>query len=104
MGTARYRSPHRRNRKLTISGSDVGSVLAAEIKAQIPRYIELIADGSVQVPFRTLRLSDTAIAWAASAEPGPRVARVGPHECARELACAIASGAWRRSAGAARRR
>jgi NADPH:quinone reductase-like Zn-dependent oxidoreductase len=62
-----------RSRKLTISGSGAGSVPAAQIKAQIPRYIQLIADGSVQVPFRTLPLSAVAEAWPASAESGPRV-------------------------------
>jgi len=65
-----------RSRKLTISGSGAGSVPAAEIKAQIPRYIQLIADGSVQVPFRTFPLSDAAAAWTASAESGPRVVLV----------------------------
>jgi NADPH:quinone reductase-like Zn-dependent oxidoreductase len=62
-----------RSRKLTISGSGAGSVPAAELKAQIPPYIQLIADGSVQVPFRTFPLSAIAEAWPASAEPGPRV-------------------------------
>jgi NADPH:quinone reductase-like Zn-dependent oxidoreductase len=62
-----------RSRKLTISGSGAGSIPAAEIKAQIPHYIQLIADGSVQVPFRTFPLSAVAEAWPASAEPGPRV-------------------------------
>ena len=57
-----------RSRKLTISGSGAGSVAAADIKAQIPAYIRLIADGSVQVPFRTFPLSDAGAAWTASAE------------------------------------
>ncbi len=65
-----------RSRKLTISGSGAGSVPAAEIKAQIPRYLQLIADGSVQVPYRTFPLSDAGTAWAASAESGPRVVLV----------------------------
>lgn len=65
-----------RSRKLTISGSGAGSVPAAEIKAQIPRYLQLIADGSVQVPYRTYPLSDAGTAWAVSAEPGPRVVLV----------------------------
>ena len=51
-------------------------VPAAEIKAQLPRYLRLIADGSVQVPFRTFPLSDVAAAWTASAESGPRVVLV----------------------------
>ena len=65
-----------RSRKLTISGSGAGSVAAADIKAQIPAYIQLIADGSVQVPFRTFPLSDAGAAWTASAESGPRVVLV----------------------------
>jgi NADPH:quinone reductase-like Zn-dependent oxidoreductase len=65
-----------RSRKLTISGSGAGSVPAAEIKAQIPLYLQLIADGSVQVPFRTFPLSDVAAAWTASAGSGPRVVLV----------------------------
>ena len=62
-----------RSRKLTISGSGAGSVGAADIKAQIPVYLELITSGSVQVPFRTFPLSDVSAAWTASAETGPRV-------------------------------
>ena len=65
-----------RSRKLTISGSGIGSVGAGQIRARIPDYIKLIADGSVQVPFRAFRLSDAAQAWAASAESGPRVVLV----------------------------
>jgi NADPH:quinone reductase-like Zn-dependent oxidoreductase len=65
-----------RSRKLTISGSGAGSVPAAEIRAQIPRYLRLIADGSVQVPFRTFPLSDVAAAWTTSAGSGPRVVLV----------------------------
>ena len=62
-----------RSRKLTISGSGAGSVPAAAIKAEIPRYIKLIADGSVQVPYRTFPLSEAGAAWTASAQAGPRV-------------------------------
>jgi NADPH:quinone reductase-like Zn-dependent oxidoreductase len=65
-----------RSRKITISGSGAGSVAAAGIKAQIPVYIQLIADGSVQVPYRTFPLSDAAAAWTVSAESGPRVVLV----------------------------
>jgi NADPH:quinone reductase-like Zn-dependent oxidoreductase len=65
-----------RSRKLTISGSGAGSVPAARIKAQIPVYIQLIADGSVQVPFRTFPLSDVGAAWTSSVETGPRVVLV----------------------------
>ena len=62
-----------RSRKVTISGSGIGSVPASEIQARIPGYIKLIADGSVQVPFRIFKLSDVSTAWPASAETGPRV-------------------------------
>ena len=65
-----------RSRKLTISGSGAGSVAAADITAQIPAYIQLIANGSVQVPYRTFPLSDISAAWITSAEPGPRVVLV----------------------------
>jgi NADPH:quinone reductase-like Zn-dependent oxidoreductase len=65
-----------RSRKLTISGSGAGSVAAADIKAQIPVYIQLIADGTVEVPFRTFPLSRVGAAWTASTEPGPRVVLV----------------------------
>jgi NADPH:quinone reductase-like Zn-dependent oxidoreductase len=64
------------SRKLTISGSGAGSVSAADVKGQIPVYIKLIAEGSVQVPFRTFLLSDVGAAWTASAEAGPRVVLV----------------------------
>jgi NADPH:quinone reductase-like Zn-dependent oxidoreductase len=65
-----------RSRRLTISGSGAGSVPAATIRAEIPRYVQLIADGSVQVPYRTFPLSDVAAAWTESAESGPRVVLV----------------------------
>jgi NADPH:quinone reductase-like Zn-dependent oxidoreductase len=65
-----------RSRNLTISGSGIGSVAASAIQARIPGYIKLIADGSIQVPFRVFPLSDVSAAWAASADAGPRVVLV----------------------------
>jgi NADPH:quinone reductase-like Zn-dependent oxidoreductase len=62
-----------RSRRITISGSGAGSVSGAEIRAQIPRYIELIGSGAVDVPFRTFPLSDIATAWTESAKSGARV-------------------------------
>ena len=59
-----------------LAGSPASSVPAAEIKTQIPGYLQLIADGSVQVPYRTFPLSDAGTAWAVSAESGPRVVLV----------------------------
>ena len=67
-----------RRRKLTISGSGAGSVSAADIKGQIPVSIKLMAEGSVQVPFRTFLLSDVSAPWTASAQAGPRVVLVPP--------------------------
>jgi hypothetical protein len=52
------------------------SVAAADIQAQIPAYLQLIADGSVQVPYRTFPLSQAGAAWTASAQAGPRVVLV----------------------------
>jgi NADPH:quinone reductase-like Zn-dependent oxidoreductase len=66
-------SPLLRSRRITISGSGAGSVSGAEITRQIPRYIELIGSGEVDVPFRTFPLSDVGTAWAESARSGPRV-------------------------------
>ena len=65
-----------RSRKLTISGSGAGSVSARDIKTKIPAYLQVIADGSVEVPFRTFALSDVSAAWTASAATGPRVVLV----------------------------
>jgi NADPH:quinone reductase-like Zn-dependent oxidoreductase len=65
-----------RSRRLAISGSGMGAIRESDIKAQIPAYIELIADGSVRVPYRTFPLSDIAAAWTASAKSGPRVVLV----------------------------
>ncbi len=62
-----------RSRKLSISGSGVGSVSAAYLKAQLPAYLKVLADGSLEVPFRTFPLSEVSAAWVASAETGPRV-------------------------------
>jgi len=57
----------------TIDGSGVGSVSGAYLKAQIPAYLNVITEGSVQVPFRTFPLSDVSTAWVSSAGSGPRV-------------------------------
>jgi hypothetical protein len=70
---AAVRSALLRSRRITISGSGAGSVSPAQISAQIPAYIELIADRSVDVPFRVFPLSDVATAWTESVQSGPRV-------------------------------
>jgi NADPH:quinone reductase-like Zn-dependent oxidoreductase len=62
-----------RSRKLRITGSGAGSASIADIIAEIPRYIGLIADGRVDVPVRTFPLSDVSEAWSAAQRGRPRV-------------------------------
>jgi NADPH:quinone reductase-like Zn-dependent oxidoreductase len=62
-----------RSRKLRITGSGAGSASLSDIIAEIPHYIQLIADGSVDVPIRTFPLSQVSEAWAAAERGRPRV-------------------------------
>jgi NADPH:quinone reductase-like Zn-dependent oxidoreductase len=62
-----------RSRRITISGSGAGSASVAQIIAELPGYLRLIADGKVEVPVRTFPLSRISDAWAAAAESGQRV-------------------------------
>jgi NADPH:quinone reductase-like Zn-dependent oxidoreductase len=62
-----------RSRKIRISGSGAGSASVTAILAQLPRYLQLIADGEVAAPTRTFRLSQVARAWSAASESGSRV-------------------------------
>ena len=62
-----------RSRKIRISGSGAGSASVAEIMTQIPVYMQLIADGHVDVPTRPFPLSRVADAWTTAADGGPRV-------------------------------
>jgi NADPH:quinone reductase-like Zn-dependent oxidoreductase len=62
-----------RSRRLRIIGSGAGSVSAADAMAQIPAYLQLIAEGRVTVPTRTYPLSRISEAWTAAADSGPRV-------------------------------
>jgi NADPH:quinone reductase-like Zn-dependent oxidoreductase len=59
-----------RSRSIRISGSGAGSVSIADVMAQLPKYMELIAAGRVEVPTRTYRLSRVADAWTAASH-GP---------------------------------
>jgi len=62
-----------RSRRLRISGSGAGSGSVSAIMAQIPVYMQMIADGRVAVPTRTFPLSQVTAGWAATADGGPRV-------------------------------
>ncbi len=56
-----------RSRHIRISGSGAGSASIADVIAQIPVYIQLIADHKVEVPTRTYPLSSISEAWTAPA-------------------------------------
>jgi NADPH:quinone reductase-like Zn-dependent oxidoreductase len=62
-----------RSRRLRISGNGAGSGSVSAIMAQIPVYMQMIADGRVTVPTRTFPLSQVTAGWAAARDGGPRV-------------------------------
>jgi NADPH:quinone reductase-like Zn-dependent oxidoreductase len=62
-----------RSRRIRISGSGAGSAQIADVIAQLPEYMQLIADNRVEVPTRIFPLSNIADAWDASARSGNRV-------------------------------
>ena len=62
-----------RSRNLRITGSGAGSASIADIIAEIPRYVALIADGAVDVRIRTFPLSQVNKAWQAAQRGRPRV-------------------------------
>jgi NADPH:quinone reductase-like Zn-dependent oxidoreductase len=53
-----------RSRRIRISGSGLGSASMAEVFAQVPIYMKLIAEKRVEVPTRAFPLSQIAEAWA----------------------------------------
>lgn len=62
-----------RSRKLRIAGSGAGSASLADIFAQIPGYIELIANGAIDVPVQAFPLEQVTEGWNAAARGRPRV-------------------------------
>jgi D-arabinose 1-dehydrogenase-like Zn-dependent alcohol dehydrogenase len=66
-----------RSRHIRISGSGAGSASIADVIAQVPIYMQLIADHKVDVPTRTYPLSSISEAWTAPAN-GPRRAVIVP--------------------------
>jgi D-arabinose 1-dehydrogenase-like Zn-dependent alcohol dehydrogenase len=55
-----------RSRRIRISGSGAGSAQIADIMAEVPVYMQLIADRRVDVPTKTVPLSSISEAWTAS--------------------------------------
>jgi NADPH:quinone reductase-like Zn-dependent oxidoreductase len=62
-----------RSRRIRITGSGAGSVSVAAVLAQLPAYLQVIADGRVEVPTRTFPLSQVSDAWVAARDSGNRV-------------------------------
>jgi NADPH:quinone reductase-like Zn-dependent oxidoreductase len=62
-----------RSRRIRVSGSGAGSASLADIVAEIPHYLELIAGGSIAPPTRVFPLSEVAAAWDAASTSGTRV-------------------------------
>jgi NADPH:quinone reductase-like Zn-dependent oxidoreductase len=62
-----------RSRRIQMTGSGAGSAPLTAIAAQLPAYMQLIADGRVPVPTQTFPLSRIAEAWTAAHDSGPRV-------------------------------
>ena len=62
-----------RSRRIRISGSGAGAASMADIMAQLPAYMQLIADGKIDVPTQTFGLASISEAWTAPAESVRRV-------------------------------
>lgn len=62
-----------RSRRIRLSGSGAGSAKIADIMAEVPAYMQLIADRSVDVPTKTMPLSSISQAWTAPADGTYRV-------------------------------
>ncbi|MGB6985717.1 MAG: zinc-binding alcohol dehydrogenase family protein [Candidatus Aquilonibacter sp.] len=62
-----------RSRRIRISGSGAGSASIADVMAQVPIYMQLIADRKIDVPTQTFALSSISEAWIAPAESTRRI-------------------------------
>ncbi|MGD0447215.1 MAG: zinc-binding alcohol dehydrogenase family protein [Candidatus Dormibacteria bacterium] len=62
-----------RSRRIRISGSGAGSSSLANLAAQVPGYLQLIADGRIAPPTRVFPLSQISAAWDAASTSGTRV-------------------------------
>jgi len=61
-----------RSRRIRITGSGAGSASVDTIMAELPGYMQMIAEGRIEVPVRVFPLSAVTDAWAASARGGER--------------------------------
>ena len=62
-----------RSRRIRITGSGSGSAQIADIMAEVPAYMQLIADSSVDVPAKAAPLSSISKAWTAAADGARRL-------------------------------
>jgi NADPH:quinone reductase-like Zn-dependent oxidoreductase len=62
-----------RSRRIRITGSGAGTASVKAIMAELPGYLQMIAEGRVEVPVRVFPLSAVTVAWAAAARCGERV-------------------------------
>jgi NADPH:quinone reductase-like Zn-dependent oxidoreductase len=62
-----------RSRRIRISGSGAGAAQIADVMAEVPVYMQLIADGSVDVPTKTAPLALISEAWTAAPDDTYRV-------------------------------
>lgn len=65
-----------RSRRIRISGSGAGAASIAEVMAQIPIYMQFIADRKIDVPTQSFTLSSISEAWVAPAESTRRIVMV----------------------------
>jgi NADPH:quinone reductase-like Zn-dependent oxidoreductase len=61
-----------RSRRIRISGTGAGSAQIADVMAQVPVYMQLIAEHRVEVPTQVFPLSNIANAWNAATSSGNR--------------------------------
>lgn len=54
-----------RSRRITITGSGLGSMSPSAILARLPQLVERLADGRISVPYQAFPLSEIGAAWTA---------------------------------------
>jgi threonine dehydrogenase-like Zn-dependent dehydrogenase len=63
-----------RSRPFRLTGSGIGSISMTDYVGQVPVYMQLIADGTVEIRTRRFSLSQVSEAWAAAQGPRPVLA------------------------------